>query len=885
MANPSILPLESCVEPNLVGGKAAGLARLITHGFRVPPGICLTTVAYRDALRQAGLDSGDRWAGLEQAPLADRQRMLEEYRQRIETLVVPQSVMDALHAGLSRLAREFSTQGECLWAVRSSATNEDGTRASFAGVYRTLLGVPQEGLPPAICTCWASLWTEVVFSYQQRAAFKTPPEMAIVLQPLINPIAAGVAYSRHPLTGRSDVVVVNAVWGLAEPLVGGAATPDRYGVIVGTKGGSSAIRVIERDIAEKRTRRMVTVAGVRDEPVPGEIQKEPAVQEPDLIHLATLTKRVEQMIGRPVDVEWAIDQAGLWLLQARPIPGMPTARGLTPEACEWSRANFKETLPELPSPLGLSFLEQFMETNILSHYRKLGCVIPRGLSAVRIVRGRPYINVTLFQSFTAQLGGDPALVAEQMGGEGTARAAGSERLAWWKVAWAGLLMLWAIRQAARRAPSWFAELKRMAQAETDDRGRSLAPTDIPARLDRLGQRLNEGDLTFAIVAGVSQGLQALNYFLERWVGECWRPLLNAALQGQGDVISVEQILWLTQLAEIARSEPTVQAFLLVEPWSPDRFRMPLAGTRFLQEFNAYLVEYGHRGIGESDVMSPRFIEQPEYLLGVIRAHVQAPQTRSVSEVLQQQESARHTALQQISTALGWRLPHRVIFQWWYRRLCRYLALREANRHHLMYFSAAVRRLSLVLGQQWTAQGIFESPEDVFFLTSDEIRTAVADSGQGWSHLVSSRREEWRQHAEHRVPDFLSSGEEPTLAGGQPRGGGETLRGIPISAGSVEGPVCRVLSPGDLAKVKPGDIIVTPVIDPGMAPLFGLAAGLVAEMGGTLSHGAIIAREYGLPAIANVPGVTRLLKDGERVVVDATRGTVHSLEGNRASSRE
>ncbi len=877
MATPFILPLESSSDPAVVGGKAAGLARLIQHGFRVPPGICLTTAAYREALSQVGFDAGDRWAGVERATPDHRRQMLEECRQRIESLVVPQSIMDALRAGLTRLV-ECPTQNAPLWAVRSSATNEDGTRTSFAGVYRTLLGVSQEGLPRAICTCWASIWTEAGFSYQHRATVKTPPEMAVVIQPLLSPAAAGVAYSCHPVTGRRDVIVVNAVWGLAEPLVAGAATPDQYMITVGEREGSSAIRVIERDIADKRTRRVATVTGAHDEPVPDEARREPALRDPDLINLAALTKKVERMIGTPVDIEWVIDRAGFWLLQVRLISTVTAAYDIAPEVCEWSRANFKETLPELPSPLGLSFLEEFMEDNILRHYRRLGCVVPPAVSSVRTIHGRPFINVTLFQSFMAQLGGNPALITEQMGGQAHLPAELPRPLPWWKLAWAGLILWWMVGQAARRAPAWFAEMKEMARSTEHVAARTLTSHELLTRLDRLGRTLKQNDLTFAIVAGVGQCLQALDYLLGRWLGADWRPLLNTALQGQGTVISVKQILWLMELAEIARQEPVAHAFFRAEPWQPEQYPDSLKDTRFLRAFDAYLAEYGHRAIGESDLAVPRFADQPEYVLGVIRHHVQEPPARPAEEVQRRQEAARNGALHEIRARFGRRWIHWVAFTWWYRRLCRYLALREANRHHLMYFSSAVRRLMLILGQQWVVRGIVEFQDDVFLLTADEIRAAVVDSEREWRSVISLRRAEWRQHAAHTVPDFLSSREEPALASIRSGEEGAMLHGIPISAGCAEGPVCLVLSPHDLKKVKRGDILVMPVVDPGMAPFFGLAAGLVAEMGGTLSHGAIIAREYGLPTVANVPDVVHLLKEGERVVVDATRGTVYRSAG-------
>jgi len=195
----------------------------------------------------------------------------------------------------------------------------------------------------------------------------------------------------------------------------------------------------------------------------------------------------------------------------------------------------------------------------------------------------------------------------------------------------------------------------------------------------------------------------------------------------------------------------------------------------------------------------------------------------------------------------------------------------------MHFSAAVRHLTLLLGEKWSAAGTLESKDDVFFLTAEEMRTAGAGSAQDWGTLVAARRAERVRNAEQVVPDLVSPAREVPLDADNWVMTSGPWHGVPISAGYVEGPVCIVLSPADTSKMKQDDILVMPVIDPGMAPLLGLAAGLVVEMGGTLSHGAIIAREYGLPTIANVRQVTRLLKDGDRVAVDATAGTVTRLD--------
>jgi pyruvate,water dikinase len=699
--------------------------------------------------------------------------------------------------------------------------------------------------------------------------------MAVIIQPLLSPRAAGVAYSRHPVTGQANQIMVNAVFGLAEPLASGTAVPDQY--VAEMREDQSIWSLLLRDIAEKRMVKAATPSGLADQPLPEEDHRKPALENHEVLALAQLTKEVERLVGKPVDLEWALDFRGLWLLQARPITVTQQASA-APRTVVWSRANFKETLPEIPSPLGLSYLEEFMETHIVRHYRELGCRVPHGWSSVMTLRGRPYINVTLFQSFMIQLGGDPTQVIEQMGGAGQPPPDGPPRLPWWIRLRAGLRMEWKIRSAARRAPVWFAEMKQMGLEPADGSMARATPAELLTQLDRLNGRFQEGDVTLAIVAGVSQGFYLLGWLLQRRIGAGWRPLLNSALQGVGTIISAKQILWLAELAETARQEPAARDFFLADPWVPELFQTKLAGTRFLLGFEAYEAEYGHRAVGESDPMSPRFAETPGYLLGVVRGHLLAPATassKSVENIRRDQEAARAEALQRIRTSFGWRWHERVLFDRSYRRLCRFLALREANRHNMMHFTSVARQMELLLGEQLVANGCLRSRDEIFFLTADEIRASVAEPGRDWSSLVAARQGERAKNVALDAPDTVIEGAGTCLASqGRP---GETLKGIAISAGYVEGPVRLLLSPEDMKKVRKGDILVAPVIDPGMAPLLGLAAGLVVEMGGTLSHGAIIVREYGLPALANVQGVTRLLKDGEPIAVDATKGEIRRLD--------
>ncbi|MGH8647083.1 MAG: PEP/pyruvate-binding domain-containing protein [Gammaproteobacteria bacterium] len=869
MDRPLLLPLATCTQPSLVGGKAVGLARLLAEGFPVPSGFCVTTEAYDHALRMPDFSPAEQWQAALHSSGVERQRILSH----CHTIIRNHDIVE-LTAQIVEQVQRLGPPMSGLWAVRSSATNEDGAHASFAGVYRTRLGIPLEEIGAAVRDLWLSIWDERVLNYHAVSGSSgIPPAMAVVIQPLLEAQAAGVAYSVHPLTGRANQVMVNAVAGLAAALVDGRATPDQYVVEIAENGQPT--RISERTIARQTQALRVTSQGLRDMPLSDEAAGRATLSDDQLLALARTAKQIEKAFGHPVDLEWLYDERGLWLLQARPISGLAKSRQLTNDDCEWSRANFKETLPELPSPLGLSFLEQFMERYILLPYRRMGCVIPEGISSVRTFQGRPYINMTLFHSLVAQLRGDPSLLREQMGGELLARVPEARPLGWFALARAGVVMMAEMRKAVRLGPAWFAEMKAMADEHRADRLRTVSGEDIAVRLDAIAQRLDTRELTFATAGGVSQCLQALSGLLPRWLGENWRALLNGALQGRAAVISAQQIVRLAEVADLVRRDPSVTPLFTAEGWDPVEVRRKLAGTDILRAFNRYLEDYGHRGVGESDVMSPRFADRPELLLAVLRIQILAPTSATPADILQRQTMIRERALAEIRAKFGWRFHRWAIFSWWYQRLCRFFALREANRHHLMYYSAAARSLLLRLGEWLVEQGQLSSREDIFYFRIEERAELLAGGSRDWKGVIQARRAERDRYARVSVPDTIRDWNDVVRGSDAPSlvALDGIFHGIPISAGKAMGPVRFVRSMEDWNRVCRGDILVVSVIDPGMAPLFGVAAGLVAEMGGTLSHGAIIAREYGLPAVANVPHITTRLKEGDRISLDAERGEI------------
>lgn len=867
MTRSIILSLSQCTDLDLVGGKAVGLARLITRGFPVPQGFCVTTEAYTQCVQASGFMEHEEWQKVCALSGNERASALAKCRNRIGRIETSQLAAQCVTA-LQALTQPSNTR----WAVRSSATNEDAAHTSFAGLYRTHLGVALSDMEAALKDLWVSLWDERVVSYQARLSNHMAPRMAVVIQPMVEAQSAGVAYSIHPVTGRSNQVTINAVPGLAAPLVDGTVAPDEYVVEVTDTGQPTRVR--RRILVRKSDRLTVSKEGLRTDPLNGVTTLQSSLTDVQLFSLAETAKHIERSFGHPVDLEWAFDTRQLWIVQARPITAVRPSSDLTNDDCEWSRANFKETLPELPSLLSLSFLERFMDAYILSHYRRLGCRIPDGLTSVRVLNGRPYLNVTLFHILIAQLRGDPSMNTEQMGGEPLQTVPQVQPLSGLAFVRAGW-MVWAeMRRVERSGPRLFAEMKALAATYRREHILHLSVEKLVIELDKLGPWLEGREVTFGIAGGVGQCLQIFSQHLPQWLGSDWRGLLNAALQGQGGVISAQQILRLAELTDIARDDAVANAFLRSEPWNPLTFRMALADSTFLRTFDKYLEDYGHRAVGESDVMAPRLVDNPESILAILRSQLisTAPSQETIRS---RQDETRAAALDQIKRRIGWRLDRWALFLWCYRRLGRFFALREANRHHLMYYSIAIRTLLLRLGELLVERGQLNHRDDIFFLTISDRTDLLAGSTRDWKAEIRARRTEYEHNAQLQVPDTVCNWEtasEQTMTSDQSEEHG-ILSGMPISVGTVAGLVRTIRSAADWGKVRPGEILVVSVIDPGLAPLFGLAGGLIAEMGGTLSHGAIIAREYGLPTIANVAGAMTRLADGMQVSIDAGSGTI------------
>jgi pyruvate,water dikinase len=847
-----LIDLAAAGDRALCGGKAAGLAQLQRAGFSVPDGICLTTELCRAALRQ--LDVAARVEALAADPHIDpqtRSDRLADIRRLVETAPLPPSIVDAIHGAVMTVRTDWNG----MLAVRSSAVLEDHPDASHAGIHASFVG--QYAAPAVVArvkSCWASLWSERAWAYRERLGIPhADAAMAVIVQRFVAGGRAGVAFSADPLSGDSATVVIEAVRGTGEAIVGGTLTPEQYRVTI--SGETTAVH------AERSSAR-------------------PVLGGAEIRTLARVVKRVEHALQQPVDVEWVYDGDTLWLVQSRPMRRGAPRR----EETLWTRANLKEVFPDLPSPLAASYVEVALNRMFREYHSAQGYAVRADTGLVRVFRGRPYLNLTLMTHMTVVRGGNPSIVARLFGGA-MPSGAPVERPVSRPVMdlrqGARLVreLLTTIFLTPRRAERLFRTMRRRAKRYAAVPLERLDDAAVSQHLIRLAntllhpatlRRLHE------IVSAQSRAYMILERLLAAWIPAEAGRLLAQLVTGLGTLPNTRLTYRLVALSEVARAEPRVEAFLM-EARDREALRTypaVLGGTRFLADLDEVLREFGHRGPFESDVMSPRFEEQPELLLEIIQTYLRAPALENPARHEAYRRRLREGAEREVRVALRDRpwltfVLQSTILSVVGRALQRLVAQRDENRHVTTLLVAHLRRVALEIGRRAARKGSFAAADDVFFVRWDEFAGVLTGPRRDWRTLVAERRRERARNETVSAPDLLRGDE--SADDDAPHG----LGGFGVSPGRVTGTVKIIKSPADLRALG-GEIAVVSAIEPSLTSIFPLVTGLIAEIGGLLSHGAILAREYGLPAVVNAKDITRRLHDGDRIELDGTSGRIRLL---------
>jgi rifampicin phosphotransferase len=846
-----------------LGGKGVHLRALTqADGVRVPPWFCVTTAAYRRAVADTSLRAlVDALASLEPGDAAPFRELTARIRRDIERIGVPDGLAGAIAVEVERLG------GGLAYAVRSSATAEDLPLASFAGQHDTFLNVV--GLPAilrAVSRCWASLFSERAVAYRLRNSIDhRQVEMAVVVQRMVLPQASGVLFTADPVTGNRTVAAVEATLGLGEAFVSGAVDADTYRVRDG--------RIVERAVAVKPT---VVVpspgGGTHIVPVASARQSQPALTGEQVLALAALGRRIESDLGWPQDVEWCLDGEGIHVVQARPI----TTLFPVPETSEegnrvYVSVGHQQMMTDPMTPLGLSVWQ-------------LTSPAP-----MRVAGGRLFVDVTGALSAPATRAGtldalgrsDPLIrdaletVLERQGfiptvadrGAGEVPAGGPGRPAPPEVDPS------VVAELIERHRASVAELKSAIRGVSGSALFELILDD----LEELRALLFDPHSHQALLAGI-EATQWLNDNLAEWLGE-HHPSDVLSLAAPNNV-TAEMGLALLDVADAIRPHPTVVDTLQSMDGDEglDRLATTEGGQHALAAIDAYLDAYGMRCIGEIDIARTRWSERPSALVPVILSNVAhfAPGERD-----RRLAQGREQAWQKEQELLARLRPlpagaekaeqtKRMI-----DRLRSFVGYREYPKYAMVSRYFLYRQALLAEAERLVTDGVLHAVDDIYFLTFHELHQVVR-TGHADHDLLGRRRGEFRSFGVLTPPRVLTS-EGDALHGAYrhddlPPG---TLVGLAVSSGVVEGRARIVLDVTE-ADLEPGDILVTPHTDPAWSPLFVTVAGLVTEVGGLMTHGAVIAREYGLAAVVGVDRATEQIRDGQRIRVDGTRGLVEML---------
>ncbi|MEU0572307.1 rifamycin-inactivating phosphotransferase [Nonomuraea sp. NPDC005983] len=861
----------------VVGGKGANLGELSSiDGVRVPAGFCVTTEAYQ-AVVECDPEVGRLIDGLSGLAADDRAGIADacaRLRAAVEGLPIPAGIEQDIVGHLAGLGGD-----DVPCAVRSSATAEDLPSSSFAGQQDTYLNVRgAASVVRDVRRCWASLFTDRAVAYRIKSGFDhRAVRVSVVVQRMVFPDAAGIMFTADPVTSNRRVLSIDAGFGLGEAMVSGLVNADTYRVREG--------RIIDKKVSVQTMElRASADGGTEERPIEAARQNVQTLSDERILQLETFGRRIEAHFGRPQDIEWGLADGVLHVLQSRPITTLyPIPAAHDGKNHVYMSYGHRQMMTDAFAPLGLSFFALLHEKlgrsagtvagnrfyKDMSHeltspiarmvtLKSLGQVDVLMADALRTVLGRKEFVKDLAHGKTSVMDfgkGGPLPVARQylkLGREDDARV---------------------VPELIAQNEATVEQLRRGIDGKSGDElfAYLIEDHDVLA------------DLTFdpRSVAAAFVGIQSVNWVnkhMEAWLGE--KNTADVIAQSAEHNVVAAMGLELLDLADVVRQYPAVMGYL--EGAGRETFFAGLAaldgGAVVRRAFEEYLRKYGMHCPGDIDITRTRWSEDPTLLvpliLGNIRKFAPGERARKEQRGRADAEGMMNGLLERLRQLPGGSGKAKKAAR--QMSLVRhFIGYREYSKHALLLRLELYKRALLVEAGKLVAQGVIEEQEDVYFLSIEEFRNVV-NTGQLDYALITERREAHETYQKLTPPRVITSegevisGEYDT--GSLPEG---ALAGVAVSSGVVEGRA-RVVMRMEDAQVEEGDILVTVFTDPSWSPLFVSVKGVVMEVGGVMTHGAVVAREYGLPAVVGVEDATKRIKDGQLIRLNGGEGYVQLL---------
>ena len=835
------------------GSKAVGQARLARAGMPVPPGFCVAASAYREHLEDNALLEEARGLCERYSASLDGEgrTALESLRARIVTAPMREELKEEIAAALRTL------QAEAV-AVRSTATAEDLPESSFAGQYDTYLDIHDPaGCLEAVKRCWASLWTERAFDYRTRNGFDhLAVDMAVMVQCMVPAEAAGVVFSADPVTGRADRMIVEAVPGLGEALVSGRIAPDRF--VVSKQG----LRVLSSSAAA------------------------PCIGEDAARLICLMAMRAEAVFGQVLDLEWASEGGRVFLLQARPITTLGRERSWEDRQV-WSNINVGEVLPDVVTPATWSLVEIVIFKIFVSVFGRMGIDFGEN-PIVGQVAGRAYFNLNTMTGTLDSISGLWKMdVGEILGGgqELKGLAVPREDIPDLDFSMGKFLrkapsfLAWVFANSLEKGDAFLGELREMLARLWELDVALLSDGELVGGFDFILDFLGTQDDIIGFAARGMYYFMTLDRICRTWLKDYRGITTNRLCSGLPGMESAEAGYQLWRLAVQVRTDPEVEdAVARGESFEACKevLTRSAGGRDFLASWDAFMTRHGHHTRGELEVLNPRWSEEPDRVLGMLRAYLGGMDRLDPLAKFDENVKVREEMTGRCRRLLRNPLKRR-LFDYFLAHAQHGLIMRENVKNEAVRCIAVMRFLLLETGRRLAARGILRDEESVFFLSLEETLAALNGAAEpDAAEKALQRREQYEKNLSITPPkiifgvfdaeDFVADDIDLDA---------EELTGLSVSPGVVSGPA-RVMLRSDDGHVLPGEIMVAPFTDPGWTPHFLTAAGIVMDMGGLLSHGSIVAREYGIPTVVNVGPATQIIRTGQRIQVDADRGIVRII---------
>jgi pyruvate,water dikinase len=865
-----------------VGGKGANLGEMASAGFLIPNGFCVTTEAYLDLIANSS-EMNHLFESLSEVSAEDQEQIRElgkQIRKHLTMINMPNEIAQSIIQAWKDTGDQYT------YAVRSSATAEDLPIASFAGQQETFLNVKgQEALLHAVQECWASLFTDRAITYRAKNEFDhRSVYLSVVVQRMVFPEVSGIMFTADPINGHRRTVSIDASFGLGEALVSGLVSADLYQV--------RDQEIIQKKIATKKIAILpVPEGGTIITGLPEEKQNEQSLSDEYILKLAEMGKRVESHYGSPQDIEWCLVDGEIFIVQSRPITSLyPVPKVADDHLHVMFSFGHQQMMTNAMKPLALSVWKTlfpfgkdkvgeesratldagsrlFMDVTPLMYLKPARKILPHVISNIDVRISSALKEVVHRESFLKSAKVNPAVPITVL------RFVGP-------IIWNALNIMWfrdLKKQQAGLVQMIDDSIKQSVQALANKSGVELIEA-IVQDAGLLLYNLFRYGLSRPLTGILS--LSVLRKLTNKWLGEeVDLHLLNKSLPGN---ITSEMGLEMGDLADIVRKYPQVYSYL--ETAKNETFftglEGVLGGAEFAKNFQSFLNRFGMRCSGEIDITQPRWEEKPTLLVSGILSHI-----RSVGEgehrknfaegEVEAQQFAKELIAKVRKTPFGSmkaKIISRLIYD--FRNL---MGMREHPKYSMVQHITLYKKHILQEADRLVKQGTLLEAEDIYYFSLPELKDLLQGKLTSVQKLIQQRKDQFKID-EKRIPPrvMTSEGEIVETAAENALAPEGALIGTPVSSGQVEGYARVVLKPEE-AKLQKGEILIAPFTDPGWTPLFHSARGLVMEVGGMMTHGAVVAREYGIPAVVGIDQATTKIRDGQYIRVDGTNGFVEIIE--------